>query len=179
MSGSSAPTAAHEPVSVTAAGNDHADLLSGIQRALEASHPLVAQVLGRTSGIDLDEHTVTLRFPSSASIFAQRVRDPQVLPALSAACSAAAGRPVAARVELDSGDPRGSASNVGEADAGATPGGPAKTPTLGQPSPNDGGTPPDDIQSASSALLERAESEPLVQDLLLELKGQVISVEES
>ncbi len=179
VSAAAATAGAREPVPVTAAGGDQADLLGRIQRSLEATHPLVAQVLGRTSGIELDEHTVTLHFPSSAKIFAQRVRDPQVLPAVSAACSAAAGRSVTARVELDDGDPRGSAAARGGADAAATPGGPATTPTQERPSASGGGTPTDDVQSASSVLLERAESEPLVQDLLRELKGQVISVEES
>ncbi len=185
------PTSTHdlpdtpvEPLPVAATG-DHADLLGELQRLLEASHPLVAQVLGRASGIDLDEHAVTLRFPSSAGIFAERVRDPQVLPALSAACSTVAGRPVKAQVELDEGDPRAAASAAGDAGGGATDAGvgatpddPAKAQTPGARSANGVRPPTDDVQGASGELLERAESEPLVQDLLRELKGQVISVEE-
>jgi len=172
------PPVAREPVHTTAAIGDHAALLTAIQQSLEASHPLVAQVLGRVSGVDLDDNTLTLRFPSSASIFAQRVRDPQILPALSAACSSAAGRVVKARVELDEGDPRGSVP--ASRDAGAlAPGGPASTRQL-EPTPaNDTVTATSDVQGASSAFLKRAETEPLVQDLLRELKGQVISVEES
>ena len=172
------PPVARQPVHTTAAIGDHAALLRAIQQSLEASHPLVAQVLGRVSGVDLDDNTLTLRFPSSASIFAQRVRDPQILPALSAACSSAAGRVVKARVELDEGDPRGSVPASRGAGALA-PGGPATTRQL-EPTPaNDTVTATSDVQGASSALLKRAETEPLVQDLLRELKGQVISVEES
>ena len=179
VSGDVTRTIAREPVTVAADGSHQNVLLGEIQRSLEGSHPLVAQVLGRANSIDLGEDTLTLHFPSSASIFAERVRDPQVLPALSAACSAAAGRPVKARVELDDRDPRSPASTVGEDGAGIKSSGLAMTPRLDQPSANGIEAPTEDAQSVSDTLLERAESEPLVQDLLRELKGQVISVEES
>ncbi len=182
-------TVAPKPAATTATMatmhvDDPADLLGSIRQALEESHPLVAQVLGRASAVDLEDKTLTLRFPSSASIFAQRVRDPQILPALATACSAAAGRQVNPRVELDDDAQRASspAASAPSSSPGtpATPAAPSDTSASGgQRTENGAAAPIDDASRASTALLERAESEPLVQDLLRELKGQVISVEES
>jgi hypothetical protein len=75
--------------------------MARIQEKLGETHPLVAQSLSRTCGIDVAGEALVFRFPSSAGLFAERFKDPEIMPALRAACEAALGRSVAPRVEID------------------------------------------------------------------------------
>lgn len=76
-------------------------LLRRIQDKLNDANPLIGSVLGRSSGIGLSGQTIVFKFPASAGIFAERVRDPEVLKLLSRAAREELGRDVIARVETD------------------------------------------------------------------------------
>ena len=76
-------------------------LLGKIQAKLSETHPLLAQSLSRTCGIDIAGETLVFRFPPTTGLFADRFKDPEIMPALRAACEAALGRSVAPRVEID------------------------------------------------------------------------------
>ena len=57
-------------------------LLGRVQAKLSERHPLVAQSLARVSGIEVAGEKLVFRFPSTAALFAQRVKDPEMLPVL-------------------------------------------------------------------------------------------------
>ena len=101
------PAAASEqpaPPKIEAAATT-SGLLGKIQAKLGETHPLLAQSLSRTCGIDIAGETLVFRFPPTTGLFADRLKDPEVMPALRAACEAALGRSVAPRVEIDANAP--------------------------------------------------------------------------
>ncbi|NKB87074.1 MAG: DNA polymerase III subunit gamma/tau [Acidobacteria bacterium] len=211
-------------------------VLAKVQEKLGETHPLVAQSLSRTCGIDVAGEALVFRFPSSAGLFADRFKDPEILPALRAACEAALGRPVAPRVEIDPNAPTparpkpkpepvaptpppiqasaeppfeddiphpaetaGNYSAQNAAPAGPPAGTSAPAPNAPTPTPAPVAPEPAAATPASSAtetgtaepapkppagrpaspeLRQHVENEPGVQQLLTELKGTVLSVEE-
>ncbi len=222
--GPPAPPATPAPTPATTASEavDEAPTTSGllgkIQAKLSETHPLLAQSLSRTCGIDVAGEALVFRFPPTAGLFADRFKDPEIKPALRTACEAALGRSVAPRVEIDpnapppppkpkpasqepphppvatparnlgpppmdadiphpaetagppgqTAPPREDEPHPADADPAATPTESPATATAPRPAP----TP------ASPELRRQVENEPAVQDLLSELKGSVLSVEE-
>ena len=229
---------ATEPAAETTdeAGGDDlptSTLLRKVQAQLSTTHPLLAQSLSRTCGIDLAGDSLVFRFPSSAGLFADRFKDPGVVTALRAACESALGRVVAARVEIDpnarapqrvtkpkpapepvapiagsangeppaflddaphpADGPQPAASSAPAASHGgqsAASGAPAATSSPAATSaPQPAATPVPSPSSESAAprparvpadpeLRRHVENEPAVLNLLDELKGTVLSVEE-
>ena len=180
-------------------------LLAKIQAKLDETHPLLAQSLSRTCGIDVAGEGLVFRFPPTAGLFADRFKDPEIKPALRAACEAALGRSVAPRVEIDPNAPpppprpKPPAEKPRMAPVTSEPPNlapppldddiphPADTPTAhpaagpppatANPAPA-AATPRPARTPASPELRRQVENEPAVQDLLTELKGSVLSVEE-
>ena len=163
-------------------------LLRNIQEQVEELNPSIAPILGRTSSISLSGETIVLKFPASASLFAQRVSDPEALELLSTAAEAVLGRRVIARVEIDPQAARGAPATELTAPVSVSDEPPVPSSVPAQPSPGaahqpDAAVEPADSpvsESASepSSLRQRAENEPLVQEFVKALKGQITSVEE-
>lgn len=184
-------------------------LLRKIQERVNVTHPLIAQILGRSSGISLAGEKVIFQFPESAGIFVDRLRDPEMLRKLADAATEVTGRQVIARIDTHPGRPASRATAAGEEPgAPVTPatGGPRLVPDLPSPAPGpasipDPGAEPDPPSAVSStreqtpvsgngttpaapadsgdpALRQQAEQEPLVQEFVKALRGQIVSVEE-
>jgi len=172
------------PASATPAVETHpSTLLSRIQEHVDHDNPMIGPVLRRTSSISLAGETILFRFPASAKIFADRIRDPQVLTLLGAAAEKVLGRRAIARVEIDPSAVRPAAP----AEAGipvpaeptasrsaAAPGAVAASEQIAPPRAD----PARDDAESRSALRQRVEQEPLVQEFVKALRGQITSVEE-
>ena len=215
-----APAVAEPAPVAEAAAAPTSGLLAKVQAKLSETHPLVAQSLSRTCGIDLAGEALVFRFPPTAGLFADRFKDPDIKPALRAACEATLGRSVAPRVEIDPNAPPPTpkakpvapaqplppepnavraaspqppdddiphpadappASHASPPNAAASA--PASAPSPAQtapPAPEP--TPPAEPRPvrtpASPELRRQVENDPGVQQLLGELKGSVLSVEE-
>jgi len=159
-------------------------LLGKIQAKLSETHPLLAQSLSRTCGIDVAGEALVFRFAPTAGLFADRFKDPQVKPALQAACEAALGRSVAPRVEIDPNapTPKPPAARPPAAPSAAAPLDLAPPPIdadIPHPADAERATPRRVTTPASPELRRQVENEPAVQELLTELKGSVLSVEET
>lgn len=219
-------TGPEEPGEITAtaasgsaeeAGGEPRALLDRIKEQVGSTHPLVAGVLDRTSGIELAGERIVFNFPPDASILSKRVESPDVLELLSDVSRRILGREVVARVGIAA-SPRPEARRAEPggtrpvAPVGDTPaagpqaldpdsrstngagGGPAgraaaRRSSPGPPSPAD--EPPGEFERSAETttaspgddavdretLMRRVENEPLVQEFVRALKGQITSVE--
>ena len=122
-------------------------------------------------GVSLTGDTLTFQFPQSAEIFAQRVSAPDALAGLREAAAKLLRRKVLARVETVA-VPAGVAVG-GDEQAAERPTGPPPEAAVSSPGPA-----PADGSAGATDLRQRAEQEPLVQEMLKALKGQIVSVEE-
>ncbi len=183
-------TAENEPAS-PAAGTG--TLLTRLQERLERASPLIGNVLARASGVVVREDLLAIRFPASAAIFAERVRDPRLLPEVAAAACEVLGRTVRVRVELEEADGAATATVAGGASPAAAQPGTRRPPVPSSPRAAAPSAPPADPMGGECAnaasptdgehagadpLRARVESEPHVQEFLAALRGQIISVEE-
>lgn len=157
-------------------------LVQRIQERLEESYPLIAQVLGRSCGISMAGEIVAFQFPESAGIFAERVRDPEVLARLSEVGREVLGRRVVARVEMVAGPTRSAEPPPPEAADEANVGPPADAELSSTAQPPASVAPRaltgTGTTESPADLRQRAEQEPRVQEMLRALKGQLVSVEE-
>ncbi len=163
-------------------------LLRNIQEQVDELNPLIGPILGRTSAISLSGETIVFQFPASANLFAERVSDPEALELLSTAAEAVLGRRVIARVEIDPQATRGVPTTEPTTPVSVSDEPPVPSAGTAQPSPGAAHQPDAAVEPAQSpvsepasepsSLRQRAENEPLVQEFVKALKGQITSVEE-
>lgn len=164
-------------------------LLQRIQERVNQINPLVAPILGRTSGLSLAGETLVFQFPPSAGIFADRVRDAATLQMIASAAQEVLGRRVIARVEIDpkAASPMAAPPTTSQPVA-APPVAPLASVPLAAaqqsieperaapPQPGTVATPP--TSEKRESLRQRAENEPKVQEFVRVLRGTITSVEE-
>jgi len=159
-SDSTAPPAAAAPASTTATGGSEVRII--VDR-IRADKPLIAKIVERADVAELREDTLFLTFHDSGGIFRARLRDRAALAAIEDAAEAALGRKI--KVVAGFGGEEGVADEADE---------------LGEA--NSSTTAADEADEASGRekdeLWKRAEGEPLVQQFVDALRGNLIDVED-
>lgn len=164
-------------------------LLRLIQERVNQVNPLIAPILGRTSGLSLAGEALVFQFPPSAGLFADRVRDAATLQMIASAAQEVLGRRVIARVEID---PNATSPMAAPPPMSQPVAAPPATPLASAPlaaapqsieperaappQPGTVATPPTSEERES--LRQRAENEPRVQEFVRVLRGNITSVEE-
>jgi DNA polymerase-3 subunit gamma/tau len=164
---SSASTAAPSgttPASTTAVGGSEVRII--IDR-IRAEKPLIAKIVERADNAELRDDTLFLTFQESGGIFRARLRDRSALAAIEDAAEAALGRKIKVVAGFN-GEPGGDSSPARPERTAPT----SETEAAGEPDP-DGAR-----QRERDELWKRAEGEPLVQQFVDALRGNLIDVED-
>jgi DNA polymerase-3 subunit gamma/tau len=131
---------------------------------IRADKPLIAQIVERADTAELRDETLFLTFREAGGIFRARLRDRAALAAIEDAAESALGRKIKVVAGFD-GD--------AEESTGSTP--EAESPQPAEVSP----APEESAQQHRDELWRRAEGEPLVQQFVDALRGNLTDVEDT
>ena len=130
---------------------------------VRADKPMIAQIIERADGAELGDRTLFLSFREAGGIFRARLGDRATVAAIEDAAEAALGRKIKVVVGFN-GDASGSTES--------TPVTEAPPPAVASPGPDDA------AQQHRDELWRRAEAEPLVQQFVDALQGNLTDVED-
>ncbi len=129
---------------------------------LRADKPMIAQIIERADSVQLRDETLFLTFREAGGIFRARLRDGATVEAIAKAAESALGRKITVVVGFN-GDAEGSTE---------------LTPATESPRAEASLAPQDTAQQHRDELWRRAEGEPMVQQFVDALRGNLTDVED-
>ncbi len=129
---------------------------------LRADKPMIAQIIERADSVQLRDETLFLTFREAGGIFRARLRDRATVEAIAKAAESALGRKITVVVGFN-GDAEGSTE---------------LTPATESPRAEASLAPQDTAQQHRDELWRRAEGEPMVQQFVDALRGNLTDVED-
>ena len=129
---------------------------------VRADEPMIAQIIERADSVQLRDETLFLTFREAGGIFRARLRDRATVEAIVKAADSALGRKITVVVGFN-GDAEGSTES---------------SPVTESPHAEASSGPQDAAQQHRDELWRRAEGEPMVQQFVDALRGNLTDVED-